>query len=440
MSWVICFFVGLITGAALLFFVLSDRHRRILLRAAQAESQSRDFARRDAEMKVRARDLDQRENLLRAEGAAAAERTEEERKARLRDVEHRESSLRSERAALEARVISYRELEQENAILKRDLQNIDVVLHKVQLDSELLEAKQRELDERSTDLARRYIRDTVSSVGTSLKTDNYVACKDRLAGAIERVRAIGFTVTAEEEAAYLSALKVEYERIVRAAMEREEQARIKARIREEERLRREVERELAQTARERVAIQAALDQALAATRDQHSAEVHALQARLAEAEARAHRAISMAQQTKAGNVYVISNIGSFGNDVFKVGMTRRLEPLDRIRELGDASVPFPFDIHMMISCDDAPALENALHRALHKARINRVNPRKEFFRTDMGTILKIVAEHHGQVQYQADPEALEYNQSLRISEADADFIETVYENANDEDRDQLVED
>jgi hypothetical protein len=114
----------------------------------------------------------------------------------------------------------------------------------------------------------------------------------------------------------------------------------------------------------------------------------------------------MAQQTKAGNVYVISNVGTFGAGVFKVGMTRRLEPLDRIRELGDASVPFPFDVHMMISCEDAPALECALHRALHKSRINRVNPRKEFFRTDLQLIVDVVQEHHGCVDYAADPEAL----------------------------------
>ena len=80
-------------------------------------------------------------------------------------------------------------------------------------------------------------------------------------------------------------------------------------------------------------------------------------------------------------MYVLSNIGSFGEGVYKIGMTRRLEPQDRVRELGDASVPFPFDVHMMISCDDAPSLENALHRESHKQRVNKVNFRKEFFRT-----------------------------------------------------------
>ena len=88
-----------------------------------------------------------------------------------------------------------------------------------------------------------------------------------------------------------------------------------------------------------------------------------LQAQLQAAEEKNQRALSMAQQTRAGHVYVISNVGSFGEHVFKIGMTRRLDPLDRIRELGDASVPFEFDVHAMIFTEDAPSLTQAL-RAL----------------------------------------------------------------------------
>jgi len=98
---------------------------------------------------------------------------------------------------------------------------------------------------------------------------------------------------------------------------------------------------------------------------------------------------------------------TFGENIFKVGMTRRLEPKDRVRELGDASVPFPFDIHMMISCEDAPALENALHRGLHKSRMNKANPRKEFFKADLQTIVKIAEQNKCKVEYVADVEALD---------------------------------
>ena len=131
----------------------------------------------------------------------------------------------------------------------------------------------------------------------------------------------------------------------------------------------------------------------------HSAEVEALREKLRDAEARGQRTKAQAELTKAGHVYVISNIGSFGERVFKVGLTRRNDPEDRVRELGDASVPFTFDIHMMIGSDDAPKLEYTLHQALHRYRVNRVNFRKEFFRVDLDTIRQLVEDHHGIVEY-----------------------------------------
>ena len=113
--------------------------------------------------------------------------------------------------------------------------------------------------------------------------------------------------------------------------------------------------------------------------------------------------------------------------MYKIGMTRRLEPQDRVRELGDASVPFPFDVHMMISCNDAPSLENALHRELHKQRVNKVNFRKEFFRVDFDWIRKIVESQNGEVEYHAEPEALQYRESMTMPEEDFDFIEHTVE-------------
>ena len=123
----------------------------------------------------------------------------------------------------------------------------------------------------------------------------------------------------------MAELRQDYEKVVRAAFEREEQSRIKAQIREERARAREIDRELRQLDREREAIKAALEKALAEAKDRHSEEVDLLQSRLAEAEAKCQRTISQAQLTKSGHVYVISNIGSFGDGVFKVGMTRRLE-------------------------------------------------------------------------------------------------------------------
>jgi hypothetical protein len=111
-----------------------------------------------------------------------------------------------------------------------------------------------------------------------------------------------------------------------------------------------------------------------------------LQQQLAEAEARNQRARSMAEQTRAGNVYIISNIGSFGDGILKIGMTRRQDPMDRIHELGDASVPFEFDVHAMIATHDAPALERELHARFDDRRVNRINPRKEFFRVTIAEL------------------------------------------------------
>ena len=296
----------------------------------------------------------------------------------------------------------------------------------------MLAKAQQDLDERSNLLAARYLKDNVKWIGSSLNPNNYVTCKQRLQDVIKRCRSIGFNNSAADEATLLADLKGEYEKVVRAALEREEQARIRAQIRDEKMREREIQRELQRLDREREAIKAALDRALAEARNQHSDEVDRLTARLAEAEARSQRAVSQAQLTKAGHVYVISNIGSFGENIFKIGMTRRLEPMDRVCELGDASVPFPFDVHMMIAADDAPTLENAIHRKLHKLRINKVNPRREFFKIDIASISAIVKEHHGEVEYVADAEALQYRQSLTISDEDQEFIEQVYDGLDDD--------
>ncbi|WP_299008848.1 GIY-YIG nuclease family protein, partial [uncultured Shewanella sp.] len=142
-----------------------------------------------------------------------------------------------------------------------------------------------------------------------------------------------------------------------------------------------------------------------------------LEQQLAEAEAKEERAKSMAEKTRKGHVYVISNVGSFGEDVYKIGLTRRLDPMDRIKELGDASVPFPFDVHAMIYTDDAPALEAALHREFHAHRVNAVNLRKEFFSVDLNDIKQAV-ENIASVDTEFKMTALaeDYYESLRLSE------------------------
>ena len=121
---------------------------------------------------------------------------------------------------------------------------------------------------------------------------------------------------------------------------------------------------------------------------------------------------------RAGYVYVISNIGAFGENVYKIGMTRRLEPTERVDELGDASVPYNFDIHAMIFSDDAPALEAALHRAFEDRKLNMVNTRREFFKVTLDEIKAVVKEHHDKtVEFIDVPSAEQYRESLRIRES-----------------------
>ncbi len=287
-------------------------------------------------------------------------------------------------------------------------------------------------------LGKKLLNDSVKWISNKLTPSNYTISKDRLRKLIEFCRKHEYEVSQEQEEELLRDLKSEYEAVLRREHQKEEQARIKAQIREEQRAERELEREMQRIEAERTAIENALEKALKETHEAHSAEIDRLREMLREAEEKAQRAKSMAEMTKAGHVYVISNIGSFGEGVFKVGMTRRLEPMERVKELGDASVPFPFDVHMMISCDDAPALENAVHKALHDGRVNKVNFRKEFFRTNIETIRQLVEEQHGIVDYVAEPEALQYRETLSMSDEDYHFLESQYEavaSANGEDDD-----
>jgi len=203
--------------------------------------------------------------------------------------------------------------------------------------------------------------------------------------------------------------------------EREEQRRIREQIREEEKARKEFERAIKEAAKEQDMLQKAMEKAkqqLSAASDAQRAVLEArlalLQGQLQEAEEKNKRALSMAQQTKAGHVYVISNIGSFGEEVFKIGMTRRLEPVDRIRELGDASVPFEFDVHALIFSQDAPALEKKLHRHFLRQQINKVNPRKEFFRIGLQEIRQQLEGININAQWTMAALANDYRETLRI--------------------------
>jgi DNA repair exonuclease SbcCD ATPase subunit len=206
--------------------------------------------------------------------------------------------------------------------------------------------------------------------------------------------------------------------------EREEQRRLKEQIREEEKAKREYEREMRENARDQEVLRAAMEkaqreieQATTEQKAKYEQQLQELSERLKEAEAQNQRVLSMAQQTKKGNVYIISNVGSFGEEVYKIGLTRRLDPLDRIRELGDSSVPFEFDVHAMIMSDNAPALETQLHKHFALLQMNKVNYRKEFFRVDLKHIREEVEKLGILANWTMTAEAREYRETIAVENA-----------------------
>ena len=176
--------------------------------------------------------------------------------------------------------------------------------------------------------------------------------------------------------------------------EREERAEVARLAREEQKLIKEVERAEKEEERYRAMLEKARAEVASAVgngRELMLSKIQELEADLAAAHSTSERARSMAEMTRSGYVYIISNVGSFGEDVVKIGLTRRLDPEDRVRELGDASVPFLFDTHALIYSDNAPELESALHAEFHGLRINTANLRKEFFRVGLDEVEKAVA-------------------------------------------------
>jgi len=269
----------------------------------------------------------------------------------------------------------------------------------------------------------------VDSILSRVKSDNYGKLAQEIKDAAELVNVNGRAFKDAKVAKDFLALRLEE---LRAActlheikeLDKEEQRRIKERIREEEKARREYEAAIKQAGKEEEAIKKALDKARAeaaeageAQRLSFEARIKEMEEKLAAAEAKSQRALSMAQQTKTGHVYVISNVGSFGEDVYKIGMTRRLEPLDRVKELGDASVPFEFDVHGMIYSTDAPGLERELHKRFAMKQVNKVNPRKEFFRLDLTDIRSVVDEMGlNEVHWTMAAEARQYKETLAIED------------------------
>lgn len=266
----------------------------------------------------------------------------------------------------------------------------------------------------------------VDSILSKTKKDNYGILEQQIKDAFQTVNANGAAFrNARINEQYLDARiqELHWGVIVTELKNKaaEEQRELREKMREEAKAQREFEKAQRDAAKEEAMLQKAMEKAkaqLEKASDEQKAKFEAkiaeLEQKLKEAQEKSQKALSMAQQTKRGNVYVISNVGSFGENIYKVGMTRRIDPLDRVRELSDASVPFSFDVHALIESEDAPALEHTLHQELALMQVNKVNPRKEFFRASLSDIRALVEKHGLNVKWTMEAEAAEYRETVSI--------------------------
>lgn len=263
-----------------------------------------------------------------------------------------------------------------------------------------------------------------------VRYDNVVTMEKRLEKAYADINKLGEVQRVFISRRYvdlkLAELHLVHEHREKVEEEKQEQRRIRDQMREELKAQAELEKAQAEAEQEELAAASALEKARAqlaadeATSIQHAkleSLVGRLENELKEALDRKAKAIARAQLTRSGHVYVLSNVGSFGEGIYKIGLTRRLDPHERVDELGDASVPFPFDVHAIIFAEDAPALENRLHRAFASRRVNLVNFRKEYFRVTLEEIQEEVKNHHGFVSFALTAEAEEYRKSVAAQEA-----------------------
>lgn len=284
-------------------------------------------------------------------------------------------------------------------------------------------AEGKKMTDRTIKLMLRAFNGECDAAVLKVRWNNVQTMRERVTNAYEMINKLGEPVSIKISSGYLEfkleeiSLTHEYQEKLQA--QKEEQRRIREQMREEEKVRQEIEKALQDSIKEEDLYNKALQKAKQELEVAQGAKVELLKERMAtlekqlqEAIEKGKRAQSMAEQTKAGHVYVISNIGSFGEDVYKIGMTRRLEPIDRIKELSDASVPFEFDVHAMLYSENAPDLEYKFHKYFSDKQINLVNPRKEFFSASIYEIESFAHNNGLSVEFIKHPEAKEYRESI----------------------------
>lgn len=257
-----------------------------------------------------------------------------------------------------------------------------------------------------------------------VKYNNFNATLDRIYKSAETITKLGSVMNISISQKYLDAkvkeLRLAFEYREKKQQEKEEQKMARAEQREQAKIQREIEEQRKKIEKEQTHYQTAYeklklqleqnpeDKNLLEKKEQLENHLSDIDKALCDID---YRQANM----RAGYVYIISNIGAFGKDIYKIGMTRRLDPQDRVDELGDASVPFNFDVHAMIFSDDAPALEAALHRAFEDRKLNMVNQRREFFNVTLDEIKEVIKKNFDKtVEFVDVPDAEQYRISQKM--------------------------
>ncbi len=276
----------------------------------------------------------------------------------------------------------------------------------------------RFVDDMSKLLLRAYNAEAENCV-KGVKAGNVETAMKRLGTVVDQIAKLGaminLRITPQYHRLRLEELSLAAQHMQAVQAEKELERAQREELREQRRAEQELAREQEKLEKERAHYSSTLA-ALEANGDNEGAE--RVRARLADV-ARAIADVEYrAANIRAGYVYVISNVGSFGPDVVKIGMTRRLEPMDRVNELGDASVPFRFDVHALFFADDAVGIESMLHKTFSAQRLNTVNLRREYFRVRPAEVLEALKNHSVEVlEFRVEPEAAEYRASLASATA-----------------------
>lgn len=361
-------------------------------------------------------------------------------------IENRVAALKREKSKLETQIKEINKEITYNATQFRVDEDITSEEYKNKLSLLILEEKEyiksdkavvatssafptkKQLNAKVKQILRNFNSES-TTITSAVTVKNIDSLRNRLVKSYESINSIfiadGVCIDRKLLEMKLEELNLIYSYKYQREQEKEQQKAIREQMVEEERVRREIKQAKDKLEKEEIQFKNEISKLMGYMQKSSEVEkmlyidkIKELEEKLKLLDKDKENVLQREQNTRAGFVYVISNIGSLGENVYKIGMTRRLEPMDRIKELSSASVPFEFDVHAMIFSDDAPTLENILHSEFKDKRVNKINPRKEFFKVDIDDIEKVVKENYNAiVTFTKTAEAYQYRESLKLNQS-----------------------